>query len=171
MDILESNFRSRSESSKTGWYTTISIVSQRRLDEISLIENLPKNIIIEKLIMNYTPVPSPEIPGEFRVIYMREIPGLLKLKPYAIIVSVYQNKKLGVSRKLYREYRDSKISQVEFTRLYIERLMLPDAQREIKKLRKLQENHDVYITSFEREEEGSIRKIFVDFVNGKLVWK
>jgi len=146
-----------------------------RLDEIALIENLPKSRIMEKLIMNYTPVPAPEVPGEFKTIYVSEIQRLTKIKPYAVVVSLYWNKKLGYPYKVYHAFRkgleEGTITPAEFQRKYIERLMLPDAQEEIAHLRKLRENNDIYITSFEREEEGSLRKIFVDFVNGKITWK
>jgi hypothetical protein len=142
-----------------------------RLDEIAMIENLPTNTIVEKLIMNYTPTPAPNIPGEFKAILSPQIQRLRKLKPYAVIVGLHWNKKLGMPYKAHNDLKEGRITLKEFTRNYIERLMLPDAQEEIVRLRKLRESNDIYIASFEFEEEGSIRKIFVDFVNGKLTWK
>jgi len=171
MDIPGLKGGSRCGSSKTACWVSLSIKSQARLDEIAMVENLPKNTIIEKLIMNYVPIPAPKIPGEFRSMYMANIRRLLRTKPHAVITSLYPNGKIGVPVKLYMEKRDGVISIKEFQRKYIERLMLPDAQAEILRLRKLRETNVVYVGSFEGEEEGSMRQIFVDFVNGKLTWK
>lgn len=142
-----------------------------RLDEITLIENIPKNKLIEKMIMGYVPVPALMIPGEFRSIYINEVHRMRRLKPHAIVISLYWNSKLGMPLKIRNELRDGIITIEEFQRKYIERLMLPDAQEEITRLRKLKETNDVFITSFEPREEKSMRKIFVEFINGRLVWK
>jgi hypothetical protein len=143
----------------------------KRLDEIAQIENLPKATVMEKLIMGYTPVPAVIVPGEFRHIAPGEIQRLNKIKPYSITVSVSWNKSIGMPYKIWKSWKQGLITQEEFTRQYIERLMLPDAQVEIERLKKLRETNDVYVTSFESDDGRSMRKIFVDFVNGKIVWK
>ena len=165
------NLLSESECTSTIFTVTINKKMIKRMDEIASIENLPKNKIIEKMIMGYVPIPAPIAPGEFVSIYMSDVHKLLKLKPYTIIISVYKNGKIGMPYKMYRGLRDGIISINEFQRKYIERLMLPDAQEEIVRLRKLRESNNIYIASFEKKDEGSMRKMFVDFVNGDLLWK
>ncbi len=165
------NLLSESECTSTIFTVTINKKVIKRIDEIASIENLPKNKLIEKMVMGYVPVPAPIAPGEFISVYMSDVHKLLKLKPYTIIISVYKNGKIGMPYRMYREFRDGIIPLKEFQRKYIERLMLPDAQEEIARLRKLRESNNIYIASFEKEDEGSMRRMFVDLVNGKLVWK
>lgn len=162
---------SQADCSRTPIFLSVNKKIRLRLDEIAMIENLPLNTLMEKLILNYTPVPAPEIPGEFKTVYAPYIRRLKKLKPYVIAISVLWNSKIGMPYKIRKELKEGKITIQEFTRKYIERLMLPDAQEEIARLRKLKETQDIYITCFNVNEEGSMRKIFVDFVNGKIVWK
>lgn len=170
MDTLEFNCRSGSDQSRTTLHLSIGKRVMTRLDEISLIENIPKSIMMEKLIMSYTPIPAVLVPGEFKSIYISNIQRLKRIRPYAITVCVHGNNLLGFNYKEYLKMR-KELTPVDFQKKYIERLMLPDAQTEIARLRIFQETHDVFITSFERDEEGSMRKIFVDFVNGKIAWK
>ncbi len=163
-------YNSQSDNSKRAFHCLLNKKLIDRLYEIAVVENIPKNLLLEKMIANYIPIPAPQIPGEFKTIAITEIQRLHKVKPYAIIVSVSWNKKLGFPPKVYHPMR-KEMSHAEFQRKYIERLMLPDAQEEIAYLKKMRESHDVYITSFEVAEEGSMRRIFVDFVNGKITWK
>lgn len=163
-------YNSQSDSSKSRFTAILDKDVIDKIHECAVIENLPKNIILEKIIMGYTPTPAPKIPGEFKTITMWEIYRLHKIKPYAVIVSVQWNKLLGFPPKIYHTMK-KEMSPAEFQRKYIERLMLPDAQEEIARLKKIRESHDVYVASMEVNEEGSMRKIFVDFVNGKIVWK
>ncbi len=168
-------YNSVSNSSKVNFTVTVDREVKARLYELSFIEKLPPNIMLEKIISQYVPTPAPETPGEFKTIQMTAIRQLNNLKPYSIVISVQWNTKLGFPPKLYhpllKDRKEGKITPSEFQRIYIERLMKPDAQEEIAHLKKLRESHDIYITSFEIKEEGSMRQIFVDFVNGKIVWK
>ena len=152
-------------------HLNISKAVMMRLDEIMDIENLSKSKMLEKIIMTYSPTPVVSENGIFKPVDMRHIRTVQKMKPYAIVVSVWWNGKLGIDYKTYIEYKENKITWEQFTRKYIERLMLPDAQEEIKRLMKLKESNDIYIVSWEADEDHSIRRLFVDFVEGKLVWK
>jgi len=171
---------SLSTSSKTSVTLFINEAIKTKLDLIADIENLPKETVLEKLIMNYTPVPAEVKPGEFRAMYMSHVTRLRKIKPQAITVLIPHTpkhdqavpfNKLAIPYKVYKDYWEGRITWDEYKRQFIERWMLPDAQAEIARLRKLRETQDVYIVGFERDEEHSIRKMFVDFLNGKLVWK
>ncbi len=163
-------YNSRSDASKSRFTCLLDKDVIDKLDKSAMIENIPRNILLEKIIATYVPIPSPKIPGEFKVIRMSDISRLQRINPYAVVVSVSWNKKLGFPMKVYHQMRNG-MSSAEFQRKYIERLMLPDAQEEITYLKKITESHDVYITSFEMKEENPMRRIFVDFVNGKIIWK
>jgi len=142
-----------------------------RLQEIELIENLPREKLITKMITNYVPVPVPRIPGEFKCITTHQAKKIKNRCPYTITVSPYRNKKIGLNDDIWKQWKNGEISWEEVQRKYLERLLLPDAQAEIQRLKKLQETQDVYITSWEVEEEQSLRKLFVDIMNGKIIWK
>jgi uncharacterized protein YeaO (DUF488 family) len=148
----------------------ISNDTYTRLDKIANTENTTRELLVEKMINMYTPVPTVLKEGEFRCIYMSEIHNLQKLYPYAAVVSLYRNALIGRSYDQMKEFKDGKISWGEFRRKYVERLNMPDAIAEIARLRQLKKTQDIYITSFERQEEFSLRKLFCDYVNGKLVW-
>ncbi len=143
----------------------------RRLDELAHIENMPRERLLEKMISSYVPTSAVLNEGEFRAIYMNEIRNLQRLHPYAAVVSVFRNSKIGCDEESRKQWRDGYLTWNELKRLYIERLNMPDATEEIARLRELKKTQDIYITSVERVEEFSIRKLFVDFVNGKLIWK
>jgi uncharacterized protein YeaO (DUF488 family) len=164
------NLDSKCKSSKRDLRLYIHKDVYNRLDEISFIENKNKDTIIEKMILNYTPIPAVIAEGEFRCVYANEVKILMRLNPFATVVSVYRNALIGRSREDMKELKDGKISWNEFKRRYVERLNKPDAIKEITRLRKLKTTQDIYITSFERIEEFSLRKLFVDYVNGKLIW-
>ncbi len=162
--------------SKTSVTLFINAIVRRKLDLIADTENLTTEQVLEKLIVNYTPAPAEVKAGEFRTIYMSDITRLRKIKPGALIVLIPTTprrkckSKLSLPYEVHVGFRGGKITWGEYKRQFIERWMLPDAQAEIARLRKLRETQDVYITGFERDEEHSIRRMFVDFVNGKLVW-
>lgn len=169
-------YRTKSSSSKTSVTLFINENVKTKLDLIADVENLTKEQVLEKLIVNYTPVPVEVKAGEFRTINMSDIVRLRRTKPSVLVVLIphtprYRCKSaLSLPYEVYTEFRDRKITWEEYKRQYIERWMLPDAQAEIARLRKIRETQDVYITGFERDEEHSVRRMFVDFVNGKLVW-
>ena len=142
-----------------------------RFQEMANIENVSQERLLEKMIDTYVPTPAVLAEGEFKCIYMSEIPLLQRLHPYAAVVSTHRNSLIGIDEELRRQWRDGKISWDELKRKYIERLNMPDAVEEIVRLRQLKKTQDIYITSFERSDEFSIRRLFVDYVNGKLVWK
>ncbi len=156
---------------QTKLYFNISKPIRAKFAEIATIENMPEARLLEKMITNYIPVPAILAPGEFRSIGVQRSRTLNKLKPGTIIVSVFWNTKIGIDYKFWRAWRANEVTWEEFQRKYIERLMLPDAQEEIARLRKFAESQDVYITSWEADEEHSMRKIATDFINGKATWK
>ncbi len=171
---------SKSSGSKTSVTLFINETVRRKLDIIADTENLPKELVLEKLIMNYTPVPVEVKAGEFRTMSMSDVTRLRKIKPQSIIVLIPQTprgnhdvpyNKLAVPYRVYEDYWNERITWGEYTRKFIERWMLPDAQTEITRLRKLRETQDVYIVGFEREEEHSIRRMFADYLNGVICWK
>jgi len=162
---------SRSSSGQRHLTIYVNTEQYERFVEIAHIENVSQERLLEKMIDIYVPTPAVFIEGEFKCIYVREIQTLQRLHPYAAVVSVHRNALIGPSEELRREWRDGKISWDELKRKYIERLNMPDAIEEIARLRQLKKTQDIYITSFERNDEFSIRRLFVDYVNGKLVWK
>lgn len=142
----------------------------KRINEIVDIENTTKQKLIQKMVENYVPIPAIIQEGEFRTILQRTVGSLYRVKPHAIVACASICGKIGMPLKVFHAWRHGIITWEEFRRKYIERLMLPDAQEEIKRLKKLRQSQDVYISSWETDEEHSMRKIFVDFVSGKLVW-
>lgn len=142
-----------------------------RFQELADVENISQEKLLEKMIDAYRPTPAVIAPGEFRCITMNQIKSIQRLHPYAAVVSVHRNAKIGVDEEMRRQWRDGKITWDELKRKYIERLNMPDAQEEIKQLKQLKKTQDIYITSIERHEDFSMRKLFVDFVNGNLIWK
>lgn len=160
-------------SSQTKLYFNISKDVMSRFVEMSIIENLSQNKFLEKIILNYKPVPATMESGFFRYIKFQEIKTLRRIKPYAMIVSISPSKSTGISDEIWSMIKNRNVSVEEFQRKYIERLMLPDAQERIKELIKLSQSRDIYITSMKdsTDEDYSLRKTFVDFVNGDLIWK
>jgi uncharacterized protein YeaO (DUF488 family) len=137
---------------------------------MAFIENTTREILVEKMIAKYIPTPAVIAEGEFRYIYINEVKNLVRINPFAAVVSLYRNALIGRDYVEMKELKEGKISWNEFKRKYIERLNMPDAIKEIARLRKLKTTQDIYITSFERHEEFSLRKLFCDYVNGKLIW-
>lgn len=164
------NIDDRYKSSKRDVHLYLSKTVYERLQNMAFVENTTREILMEKLIMNYQPTPAIVKEGEFRCVYMNEVKNVMRLNPFAISISLYRNSLIGRSYEEMKELKEGKISWNEFKRKYIERLNRPDAIAEIARLRKLKTTQDVYITSFERNEEFSLRRLFVDYVNGKLVW-
>lgn len=163
--------RTETSSSCSTLVLTVNKAAIKKLHEIEAIENVPTVKILERLIMSYTPVPAILKEGEFKSIPSSSVNILKKIKPYAIVVSLFWNKKIGIDFKIWKDMREGRMSKEEFQRTYIEKLMLPAAQEEIKRLKKLKTTNDVYITSWEGNAEFTMRQIFLDFVSGKLVWK
>jgi len=169
------NTRKEASSSKTKLYLNISKDVMRRLDDISDIENIPKEIIMEKMIMAYFPVTPITTEGEFIPIQASEIKRHRKTHPNAIYVGVSTNVQngtlLGLPYRIWLDYKGGKITWDMVRRLYLERLQLPDAQKRIEELKKFKKTQNIYISSFESDEEHSMRKVFMDYITGKLVWK
>ena len=143
----------------------------RYFNAIAHLENIPSEKLLEKMINTYVPTPAVIAEGEFRCIYINDIEHLQRMYPYAAVISVHRNSKIGINEEERKQWRDGKLSWDELKRKYVERLNMPDAIEEIARLRQLKKTQDIYISSFERIEEFSMRKLFVDFVNGVLEWK
>jgi len=157
-------------SSKLRLHVFLPTETYERLQKMALIENTTREKLLEKMIANYSPTPAIIAEGEFRYIYANEVKNLMRINPFIIVISLYRNALIGRNREEMKELKEGKITWNEFKRKYIERLNMPDAIEEIARLRKLKTTQDIYITSFERHEEFSIRKLFCDYVNGKLIW-
>lgn len=141
------------------------------LTKLALIENIPKEKLMERLINTHVPIPAVLKEGDFTCIYAREVQQLQRIHPYAVVASLNKNSKIGWSSENYKLWKDDKISWEELKRKYVERLNMPDAIEEIARLRELKKSQDIYIMSFERIEEFSSRRLFCDYVNGFLKWK
>lgn len=169
------NKRKESKASKTKLYLNISKKVMQRLNDISDIENIPKYTMMEKIIMAYIPTPPTTTEGEFIPIHACEIKRHRKTHPDAIYVSVSTNMQngtlLGLPYRIWLQYKGGEISWDMVKRLYLERLQLPDAQARIEELKKYKKTQNVYVASFESDEEHSMRKVFMDYITGKLIWK
>lgn len=169
------NIRKEASSSKTKAYLNISKTAMQRLDEISDLENIPKPIVLEKMIMAYVPTPTVIEEGEFIPINACEVKRVRKTHPCAIYVSVSTNFNdgtlLGLPYNVWLDYKGGTISWDILKRLYLEKLQSPDAQARIEELKRYKKTQNIYVVSFEGEEEHSMRRVFVDYMNGKLIWK
>jgi hypothetical protein len=165
------NHKSKSSSGMRHLTIYINTEYYSKFKEIAHLENIPQERLLENMISAYVPTPAVLQEGEFRCIDIHEVTTLQKLHPFAAVVSVGRNSKIGIDEEIRKQWRDEKISWDELKRKYIERLNMPDAREEIERLRQLKKTQDIYITSFERFEEFSMRKLFIDYVNGKLIWK
>jgi len=169
------NTRTEGRSSKTKLYWNISKEAMKRLDDLSNIENVPKYLLLEKLIMAYEPVPCIPTEGQFIPIQTNEIRQFRKTHPYALFISVSTNinngTTLGLPYHIWLDYKGGKINWDTVKRLYLERLQLPDAQKRIEELKQYVKTQNVYVSSFESNDERSMRRVFMDYITGKLIWK
>jgi len=144
---------------------------KQRLYDIARIENITLKIALEKAIQAYVPIPSQEIPTEYRLTTLQNLKRLYKNNPHAIVITPNYNTVIGIDHKTWKSYKDGIITLDKFKRIYLERLLMPDAQEEIKKIKELSKTNIIYITSWEKDEECSLRKLFKDYLEGKLIWK
>ncbi len=162
-------------SSQTKLYLNISKHTMLRLDELSELENIPKPKKKKKMINEYVPSNSKRKAGVLRSIYITEIKRVRKNNPYALFLNVTPNPHNGVAIALdyntWLAHKGGKISWDNIKRSYVESLQKPEAIKKMEEIRKYLLSNDVYITSFERDEEHCMRKLFIDYMNGVLVWK
>jgi len=153
----------------------ISKLAMKKLEVLSELENIPKYLLVEKMINDYIPQNTTMKTGILKSVYMPEIRRVKKIFPYAIFINVSSNANngttLGLDYQYWLQYKNGTISWDQVKRLYVERLQRPDAQKRIEEIKKYLQSNDVYITSFECDEEFSTRKLFIDYFYGRLVWK
>lgn len=139
---------------------------KRKLDKICLVENTYPDRVVQELIWGYEPVPVEKKPGVLKSVCLQRARILRQHTPGAFLFMVTtRHPKLGQHRETLDDYNNGLLTWDQYTRAYLDRLKEPDAQAEIRLLQEYAKTRDVYITSFEGDDEKSLRRLLVDYAN------
>lgn len=139
-----------------------------KLSEMAFIENTTPTILLEKLILAYTPIPYKCSYGEFKETTMNQAKVLRRTKPQSIIIGLNNNGKVGYKNSDMIRYKNGEMSWEELKQRYVARLIESDSTEEIKRLLQFKKSNDIYITSVEPDNEKTLRKVFINFVKERF---
>lgn len=143
----------------------------RKFHEICALEyETPARMII-KLVKEHVVV-LPKV-GEFKFIpiYGRNVQSVRRTIPNIYIVSLISDPAISPDWETWTAYKEGIIIMEEFKRKYVEKLMGPVAQKRIEELKHMNKIRNIYIMDFSRDGKNTLKEIFIDFVEGKLLWK